>query len=80
VVERLKQADINSAKISLDSMYEKLKTSLCTSTQEIIPIQKEAAKQKWMTPRIMEMMEERREAKGNEGKYQALDQAEMYGS
>ena len=50
-----------------------MKVSMLGSAKEYIPVTKLKGRQKWMTPEILELVEEGRNAKADEEKYRELD-------
>ncbi|GFS03903.1 RNA-directed DNA polymerase from mobile element jockey-like [Elysia marginata] len=53
----------------IEEQWENFKSVLTEAATEVIPSLERKAKQKWMTNEILEMMDERRKAKGNKEKY-----------
>ena len=57
----------------IEDRWEMLKRSLTEATEEHIPKKKGKEHKKWMTPEILQMMEERRKCKNMPEKYQKLN-------
>ena len=53
-------------------LWEQLKNSITEATEEEIPKKERKAKQKWMTDDILELMDRRRLAKGDQQEYERL--------
>ncbi len=58
---------------NLEDRYTKFKDALIESAQQVLPVVETTAKQKWMTDEILQKMEQRRLAKGNNALYTLLD-------
>ncbi|GFO30223.1 ankyrin-1 [Plakobranchus ocellatus] len=56
----------------VEQQWENFKSAIMEAATEVIPKVKRKAKQKWMTEEILNMMEERRCAKGNKEKYEQI--------
>ncbi|GFN84631.1 craniofacial development protein 2-like [Plakobranchus ocellatus] len=54
----------------VEQQWENFKSAIMEAATEVIPKVKRKAKQKWMTEEILNLMEERRCAKGNKEKYE----------
>ncbi|GFN74885.1 hypothetical protein PoB_000139100 [Plakobranchus ocellatus] len=52
----------------VEQQWENFKSAIMEAATEVIPKVKRKAKQKWMTEEILNLMEERRCAKGNKEK------------
>ena len=59
----------------IEARYQHFRETLTESAQQVLPEVERAARQKWMTARILQMMEQRRLAKGNVVLYNLLDRA-----
>jgi uncharacterized membrane-anchored protein YhcB (DUF1043 family) len=70
VSEQLCEIDVTD---DLDTRYNKFKEALTESAKHVLPEVERTAKQKWMTAPILQKMERRRLAKGNDGLYKLLD-------
>ena len=57
----------------VEEMWEMMRNSINESAKELIPTTKRKEDKKWMKPEILELMEDRRKAKGDEAKYKELD-------
>ncbi|GFR69145.1 RNA-directed DNA polymerase from mobile element jockey-like [Elysia marginata] len=53
----------------IEEQWENFKSALTEAATEVIPSLERKSKQKWMANVILEMMDERRKAKGNKEKY-----------
>ncbi|GFO07993.1 Down syndrome critical region protein 3 homolog [Plakobranchus ocellatus] len=56
----------------VEQQWKNFKSAIMEAATEVIPKVKRKAKQKWMTEEILNLMEERRCAKGNKGKYEQI--------
>ncbi|GFO16281.1 craniofacial development protein 2-like [Plakobranchus ocellatus] len=56
----------------VEQQWENFKSAIMEAATEVIPKVKRKSKQKWMTEEILNMMEERRCAKGNKEKYEQI--------
>ncbi|GFO47314.1 endothelin-converting enzyme 1 [Plakobranchus ocellatus] len=56
----------------VEQQWENFKSAIMEAATEVIPKVKRKAKQKWMTEEILNLMEERRCAKGNKEKYEQI--------
>ncbi|GFN88375.1 aspartate aminotransferase [Plakobranchus ocellatus] len=56
----------------VEQQLENFKSAIMEAATEVIPKVKRKAKQKWMTEEILNMMEERRWAKGNKEKFEQI--------
>ncbi|GFO15032.1 craniofacial development protein 2-like [Plakobranchus ocellatus] len=56
----------------VEQQWENFKSAIMEAATEVIPKVKTKAKQKWMTEEILNLMEERRCAKGNKEKYEQI--------
>ncbi|GFO31383.1 RNA-directed DNA polymerase from mobile element jockey-like [Plakobranchus ocellatus] len=56
----------------VEQQWENFKSAIMEAAAEVIPKVKRKAKQKWMTEEILNMMEERKCAKGNKEKYEQI--------
>lgn len=54
---------------SVENQWQNIKNSILTATEEILGYKKRESKKEWMMSEILDMMEERRLAKGNAQKY-----------
>ena len=57
----------------VEEMWEMLKDSINESAKKFIPVTKRKEHKKWMKPEILQLMEDRRNAKGDVQKYRELD-------
>ena len=57
----------------VEEMWEMMKDNISEAAKEHIPVTKRKEDKKWMKPEILELMEERRKAKGDEEKYKELN-------
>ena len=57
----------------MEEMWEMLKDSINESAKKFISVTKRKEDKKWMKPEILELMEDRRKAKGDIEKYRELD-------
>ncbi|GFO41310.1 craniofacial development protein 2-like [Plakobranchus ocellatus] len=56
----------------VEQQWENFKSAIMEVATEVIPKAKRKAKQKWMTEEILNLMEERRCAKGTKEKYEQI--------
>ncbi|GFO39342.1 RNA-directed DNA polymerase from mobile element jockey-like [Plakobranchus ocellatus] len=56
----------------IEQQWENFKSAIMEAATEVIPKVKRKAKQKWMTEEILNLIEERRCAKGNKEKYEQI--------
>ena len=56
-----------------EERWQMFKESMLESAKEHIPVTKQKEDKKWMTPEILDLMEERRKAKADIQKYRELD-------
>ncbi|GFO06939.1 endonuclease-reverse transcriptase [Plakobranchus ocellatus] len=56
----------------VEQQWENFKSAIMEAATDVIPKVKRKAKQKWMTEEILNLMEERRCAKGNKEKYEQI--------
>ena len=68
-LERIKYEDVEC----LENRYEPFRYALKESAQQVLPVVERTVKQKWMTAPILQKMDKRRIAKGNEALYNLLD-------
>ena len=59
-------------KEEIEELWEQLKNSITEATEEEIPKKERKAKQKWMTDDMLELMDRRRLAKGDQQEYKSL--------
>ena len=63
----------NEAAECLEGRYDPFRDALTESAQLVLPVVERASKQKWITAPILQKMDQRRLAKGNEALYNLLD-------
>ena len=57
----------------IDKKWSYLKSSISAADEEVLPVIKRVKKQKWMTDKILNLMEERRKLKRNTSEYNLME-------
>ncbi|GFO18885.1 endonuclease-reverse transcriptase [Plakobranchus ocellatus] len=56
----------------VEELWQQLKRSITEAAKEEIPTKEKKTKQKWMTEDILNLMDKRRKAKGEQGEYESI--------
>ncbi|GFO08669.1 endonuclease-reverse transcriptase [Plakobranchus ocellatus] len=56
----------------VEELWQQLKRSITEAAEEEIPTKERKTKQKWMTEDILNLMDKRRKAKGEQGEYESI--------